>query len=120
MKLRPETLRHYVERARGILIDVARGNRQRKFITYEELMDEMGGPGRGYIGEVLEEVCCSEHEKGHPLLSALVIHSSDRSPGYGFWCIRVLPEKVKNSSDEEKRVFWLEECNNVWRFWQHD
>jgi hypothetical protein len=119
MALRPETLHYYVERARAILIDVARGNRKRNFIFYKELMDEMGGrPGRGYIGEVLEEVSCSEHAKGHPLLSALVIHSSDRSPGYGFWCIKVLPERVKNSSDEARRDFWLQECDKVWHFWQ--
>jgi len=119
MRLRPETLRYYVERARDILVDVARGKRERNFIFYQELMDEMGGPGRGYIGEVLEEVCCSEHKRAHPLLSALVTHSSDRSPGYGFWCIRCLPERVKNSSDEEKRGFWLEEYDKVLYFWQH-
>ena len=119
MALRPETLNYYVERARDILIDVARENRKRKFITYGELMDEMGGgPGRGYIAEVLEEVCCSEHERGHPLLSALVIHSSDRLPGYGFWCIRVLPERVRYYSDAEKRDFWMKEREKIWRFWQ--
>jgi hypothetical protein len=119
MRLRPETLHHYVERARDILVDVARGNRKKPFIFYQELMDEMGGPGRAYIGEVLEEVCCSEDKRGHPLLSALVIHSSDRSPGYGFWRIRCLPEKVRNSSDEEKRDFWLQEREKVWYFWRH-
>ncbi|MBC8275560.1 MAG: hypothetical protein H8E40_11420 [Chloroflexi bacterium] len=119
MRLRPETLHHYVERARPILMDVARGNRERNFITYEDLMDEMGGPGRGYIGEVLEEVSCSEDDRDHPLLSALVIKKNKRSPSYGFWYMRCLPERVKNSSDEEKRVFWLQECDKVWYFWQH-
>lgn len=118
MALRPETLDYYVGRTRDILIDVARGKRKRKIITYGELMDEMGGPGRGYIAEVLEELCCSEHERGQPLLSALVIHSSDRLPGYGFWCIRILPERVRNFSDEEKRVFWMQECEKVWEFWR--
>lgn len=119
MALRPETLDYYVGRTRDILMDVARGNRERKFITYRELMDEMGGPGRAHIGEVLEEVSCSEHQRGYPLLSALVIHSGSRSLGYGFWYIRVLPERIKNSSDIEKRVFWLQECEKVWEFWRH-
>lgn len=118
MALRPQTLDYYVGRTRDILIDVARGNRTKKFITYGDLMAEMGGPGRGHIAEVLEEVSCSEHERSHPLLSALVIHNGNRSPGYGFWYIRVLPERVKNSSDIEKRVFWLQECERVWQFWQ--
>lgn len=117
MPLKPKTLNYYSERARDILIDVAKGNRKRNIIFYEELMDEMGGPGRGYIGQVLEEVCCSEFKKGHPLLSAIVIHRTNRSPGYGFWCVPVIPEKIKNASEVQKRVFWLEECEKVWRFW---
>jgi hypothetical protein len=95
MRLLPETLEYYVERARGILIDIARGKRKEKFITYQELMDEMGGPGRGFIAEVLDEVSCSEHDRGHPLITALVIHRQNRQPGYGFWYIRVLPDSVK-------------------------
>jgi hypothetical protein len=118
MALRPETLHHYVERTRNILIDVARGNRKDKFITYRELMNEMGGPGRGYIAEVLDDVSCSEHARDHPLLSALVVHSIGRSPGYGFWYISILPPQVKNSSDADKRVFWRQECDRVWKFWQ--
>ena len=118
MALRPETLDYYVGRTRDILIDVAKGKRERKIIFYKELMDEMGGPGRGYIAEVLEEICCREHEKGHPLLSALVIHSGNRLPGYGFWCMRFLPERARNYSDEEKRIFWVQECEKIWRFWQ--
>ncbi len=49
MPLKPETLKKYVQLARSILIEVAKGRRRDKVITYKELMDEMGGPGRGYI-----------------------------------------------------------------------
>jgi hypothetical protein len=119
MALRPETLNYYVERTRDILIDVAKGNRTDKLITYKELMNEMGGgPGRGYIAEVLDEVSCSEHARGHPLLSALAVHSIGRTPGYGFWYIKVLPQSVQNSSDADKRVFWQQECDRVWKYWQ--
>ena len=115
--LREETLISYVESATDILIDVARGRRESKFISYSELMDEMGGPGRGYIAQVLDEVSCREHEKKHPLLSALVVHKTDRQPGYGFWCIKVLPKWVKNGSDIEKKAFWRRECDRVWAHW---
>jgi serine/threonine protein kinase HipA of HipAB toxin-antitoxin module len=80
-------------------------------------MDEMGGPGRGYIAEVLEEVSCSEYQRGCPLLTALVVHSFDRLPGYGFWYIRDLPESIKNASDYQKIKFWEEECRRVWQYW---
>ncbi len=116
--LREETLRFYVESATDILIQVAQGKREDKVISYSELMDEMGGPGRGYIAEVLDEVSCRTYDKDHLLLSALVVHKIDRQPGYGFWCIRVLPETVKNASDIQKKAFWREQRDKVWGYWK--
>lgn len=115
--LREETLRYYVELATKILIEVAQGKRETNLISYSELMDEMGGPGRGHIAEVLEEVSCREYKKNHPLLTALVVHKADRQPGYGFWCIRVLLESVKNASDIQKKTFWRQERDRVLRYW---
>jgi len=116
--LHKETLRFYVELATNILIEVAQGKRETKLISYSELMDEMGGPGRGHIAEVLEEVSCREYEKNHPLLTALTVHKVDRQPGYGFWYIRVLPESVKNASDIQKKAFWRQERDRVWGYWK--
>ena len=115
--LHKETLEFYVGLATNILIEVAQGKRGTKLISYSELMDEMGGPGRGHIAEVLEEVSCREYEKNHPLLTALAVHKIDRQPGYGFWCIRVLPESVKNASDLQKKTFWRQERDRVWEYW---
>ena len=115
--LRKETFESYVGLATNILIEVAQGKRETKLISYSELMGEMGGPGRGYIAEVLEEVSCREYEKNHFLLTALVVHKADRQPGYGFWCIKVLPESVKNASDIQKKAFWRQELDRVWAYW---
>ncbi len=115
MKLRPETLKKYVKLARPILVSVAKA---RTFITYDELKGRMGGPGRGYIGEVLEEVSDSEYEKGRPLLSALVVHTVDLLPGNGFWELRVLPPPLKNASMKDKIYRWCEECRKAWKHWQ--
>jgi hypothetical protein len=119
--LKKETLEKYVESARGILIEVAKGirecKRENKFIEYQELMDEMGGPGRGHIAEVLEEVSCREHEKDRPLITALVVHAADGKPGYGFWYIRCLPDSIKNASNAEKKAFWEKECIKVRGYW---
>lgn len=118
MALRKETLEKYVSLASDILKEVARGKRKDRFITYEELMHEMGGPGRGYIAEVLDEVSCIEHANGRPLITALVIHKGiDSRPGYGFWYIRVLPDSIKNASDYDKISFWQQECERIWRYW---
>ncbi len=119
MPLRPETLKKYVKKARDKLIEVAK--KEEDTISYKELMEEMGGPGRGYIGKVLEEVCHREHEEGRPLLSALVVHKTNGLPGNGFWKLRVLPPSLKKASMEEKKNHWQQECRKVWEYWEkHD
>jgi len=118
MALRPETLKKYVELARPILIEVAKGKRKDKLIPYKQLMDEMGGPGRGFIGEVLEEICQSEHHEGRPLLSALVVHENNGHPGDGFWETPVVPKDVRNGTKEVKKNFWEEQCREVWKQWK--
>ena len=121
MPLRPETLKSYLEIAKIILVEVAKGKMRDRIITYQQLMDEMGGPGRGYIGEVLEEVCDNEYENGRPLLSAVVVHKTNRLPGNGFWKLRILPPSLKNASMEEKKNHWKQECRKVWEYWEkHD
>jgi len=118
MALRPENLKKYTEMIRPILVRVAK---ERDFITYKELQEEMGGPWRGYIGEVLEEVSYKEYEDGLPLLSALVVHKTDRLPGNGFWELRVLSSSLKNASMEEKKKRWEEEYKKAWEYWKkHD
>jgi hypothetical protein len=119
MLLRPETLERYVRLARPILVSVAKNG---KPITYEELKDKMGGgPGRGYIGEVLEEVSDREYGNHRPLLSALVVHKADGRPGNGFWGLKVLPPSLKDASIEEKVARWEEERRKCWEYWQgHD
>ena len=120
MQLRPETLEMYVQLARPILMEVAKGKREDRFISYRQLMNEMGRPGRGYIGEVLEEVCAREYEVGRPLLSAFVVHASDQQPGKGFWKLRVLPPSLRNATMKEKIDRWKKE-RKVWEYWgKHD
>jgi len=118
MLLRPETLKKYVKLALPILVGRAK---RKKFITYSDLMNSMGGPGRGYIAEVLEEVSCTEHENERPLITALVVHKGDGLPGYGFWYIRILPNSIKNASIAAKIDFWKKEYRRVWDYWEkHD
>ena len=114
MSLRPETLKKYIELARPILIEVAR---ERELITYNELGEKMGGPGRGYIGEILKQVCLKEHRNNRPLLSALVVHKNDRLPGNGFFRLSVMPETIRNGS-REKRKFWENERKNIYEHWK--
>jgi len=115
MSLRPETLKKYVELARPILIEVAK---RENTITYKNLMEKMGGPGRGYIGEILEEICQRERDEKRPLLSALVVHSNDQLPGYAFWKLSFMPEGIRNGTKEAKRKFWKQQRSEVWKKWK--
>ena len=114
MSLRPETLKRYVALARPILIRMAR---EGELITYKELSQRMGGPGRGYIGKVLKEICQGEHRHARPLLGTLVVHKYDQFPGNGAWKSSVVPESIKNSSREDKKNFWQNERKKVYEHW---
>ena len=115
MPLRPETLKKYVAMARPILIRMAR---EGELITYKELSQKMGGPGRGYIGEVLKQICQGEHRHGRPLLGTLVVRSKVNHPGDGYWKSSVMPEPIKNGSREDKKSFWQNERIKVYEHWQ--
>ncbi len=115
MPLRRETLTKYVTMARDKIIEIAKKG---DTITYKELMEKMGGPGRGYIGEVLEEICQREHEEGRPLLSALVVHSNDRLPGDAFWKLSLAPQHVTNGAREDKINFWRNEQRKIYEYWR--
>ena len=126
-RLRPETLREYVAMARPILIRVAK---QRTLITYAELSNRMGGPGRAYIAEVLEQICIRECKEGRPKLPAVVVRSNTQMVGGGFFGLPNTPEAVKRSTPEEWKnprlskadwEFWQNELENVYNYWKkHD
>lgn len=123
--LLPDTLRYYVERARPILIEVAR---QRTVITYGDLIDRMGGgPGRGYIGEVIGQISEEEREARCPKLSAVVVRSDSQMVGGGFFGLPDTPDAIRRSSPEEWQdpflseadyQYWHNQLQEVYRYWQ--
>jgi hypothetical protein len=116
MRLRPETLKKYAKIARDILVNNAKKG---DTITYGELIQEMGGPGRGYIGEVLEAVCRGEHKRARPMLGAVVIHKGDRVPGHAFWNLPWIPEDIRNAPKETKIDYWKCEREKVYHYWRN-
>ena len=121
----PDTLRSYVERARPILIEIAR---QETVITYGELLDRMGGgPGRRYIGEVIGQISEEEMATGHPKLSAVVVRSDSRRVGGGFFGLPDTPQAIIRSSPEEWQdpflsaadyEYWQDQLQEVYRYWR--
>ena len=109
MPLSPRELEHYVGRAREELVRVAK---KRGTVTYSELMSLMGGPGRGHIGQVLDELNNRESVIGRPPLSALVIVSGTHRPGEGFFAL--MRSLGRDEADDER--LWVAERDAVWDF----
>jgi len=124
-KLLPETLAAYLERAQPILVEVAR---QGTVITYDELNDRLGGgPGRGYIGEVIGRVTEIEQEESRPKVSAVVVRSDTRMVGGGFFGFPDTPGAVRRSTPQEfqnprlshaDQEYWRVQLQEVYRYWR--
>jgi hypothetical protein len=124
-RLLPETLERYVERARPILIEVAR---QRTVITYNELINKLGGgPGRGYVGEVIGQITEIEQQAGRPKLCAVVVRGDTKMVSGGFFWFPDTPEAIRRSTPEEfqnprlsvaDQEYWQGQLQEVYHYWQ--
>ncbi len=107
-KLSAERLDLYVPQARVELVAVAQ---RRELIPYGAIMNRYGG--RGYFGQVLDELNRRESEAANPLISALVVlDQPDPIASRGFF--QVARELRPGSSNLSDRGFWEAECNRVW------
>jgi hypothetical protein len=101
---------------RSILIQVARSE---DMISYSALCGKLKKIKIDYdslaLGPMLGEVSSEEYDRGHPLLSVIVIHKlGDQMPGPGFFELAgslkmKVPDKVK---------FWSDEVKKVYKFWK--
>ena len=122
--LRTDTLRKYAQRVRPILIEVAQ---QRKLIYYGDLMYRLGGPGRGYIGAVLDEISETELQAKRPKLSALVIRKDTKKVSGGFFVFKDTPNAIKRTTPEQRQnphlsaadeQYWRSYLQKVYDYWQ--
>ncbi|MFN8639549.1 MAG: hypothetical protein U0360_08855 [Dehalococcoidia bacterium] len=75
-------LERYVPMARDCLVTAARYHQT---VPYADVIDSLRGAGRGYVGQVLDELNVREHQAGRPLLSAIVVDRAGGQPGDGFF-----------------------------------
>jgi hypothetical protein len=67
------------------------------------------------IGKVLGRISAFEHQQGHPLLSALVVHAGDYQAGPGFAGLaRDLGYQIQPG---QERSFWRSHVEKVVRYW---
>ena len=77
---------------------------------------DMSNPDdRNKIRKILGEISTYEHQKGHPLLSAVVIHRDDNMPGDGFF---TLARALGIQKKETDFIFFIEELRRVHDWWK--
>jgi hypothetical protein len=77
-------MEYYVPAVRAVLVELAKAG---ETMTYEALQAKLGGPGRGYIGQVLSDICIEEQSAGRPLLTSIIVRKQSGDPGPGYWAL---------------------------------
>ena len=77
---------------------------------------DMANPAdRDRISILLDEISRHEHELGHPMLSAVVIHKDDNMPGNGFFA---LAQGLGLFRGGDRFQYFLEELKRVHVHWR--
>lgn len=98
----------YVPEARRYLGKAAK---ERRLVPYMEIANALG-TGRGYIGQVLDELNRLEDAKGNPLISAIVVNAGANIASDGFF--KLVAQLRPASSRVPKRQLWETERDLVW------
>lgn len=69
---------------------------------------------RNIISELLDEISRYEHQLGHPLISAVVIHLEDNIPGNGFF---TMAQGLGLFQGRDRFMFFVEELRRVHDHW---
>jgi hypothetical protein len=109
-RLGSKKMEQFLPLVRRRLVAAARG---RQLVRYGSVQNMFGG--RGYFGQVLDELNRREHRAGRPLISALVVRDKPNpmaSDGF-FLVARDLLPASRGLAD---RDLWEAERDRVWAF----
>lgn len=104
----------------SLLVEAARC---RRTVTYKEIAGIMGLlPSGNYMGvetgHLVGEISEDEHRNGRPMLSALVVHSTDGMPGKGLYTLARGLGKLQEATRDGELRFWETEKAAVYAAWQ--
>lgn len=96
--------------------------RSRSVITYGDIallvgVDISTSSGRREIGRLIAEICAHEVQYGRPMLGSLVVRGDTGMPGAGYFKGASRLGQFNGRSNEEKRLFWAEELEKVYKYW---
>jgi hypothetical protein len=93
--------------------------KDQKVVSYSEIAPlaklDMDNPDdRNRIAEILDEISRHEHAQGRPLLSAVVVHRGEGTPGKGFFS---MARSVGVQKGKDDVTFFAHELTRVHRQW---
>lgn len=95
----------------------------RSTVHYSDVADLMHLPHTGsytgaMVGKMLAEIADREQSLGRPMLSAVVVSSTNQQPGPGFYTIaQQLGFIAPDASAQERKAFWVSERDRVYDVW---
>ena len=108
----------------GECITAARNEEYRYYKDIAEHLPDVPSSGSymaNQTGTVLGAVSEAMHESDLPMISAVVVRTSDERPGPGFYKLAHklgrLAREPDALSDEEKEQFWQAELERVYEVW---
>lgn len=112
-----------------VLRECIGASQRRDKLYYKNIAEVMPDvPPQGHklaseTGAVLDAVSREMDENGLPMISALVVRTSDEKPGPGFYKLAHQLGKINNPetlSPREKEDFWRDELEQVYEFWDEN
>ena len=102
---------------REVLVAAAR---ERRPVFYTEAATILGMEGTRpwrspRLFEALDAVSTFEHRNGRPLLSAVVVHGTDKKPGGGFY--KMAKRNGVQEPDEDNETFFVAELGRAHDYW---
>jgi len=77
---------------------------------------DMDNPAhRNELAAILDEVSRTEHARGGPMLSAVVVHMDDFRPGQGFFTLAKDLGKFDGTDEEAFFIAELKRVHDAWR-----
>jgi len=97
--------------------------RCRRTLNYKEIAQIMGLPPSGHhmakeVGHLLGEISQEEHQRGRPILTALVVAVTTGVPGSGFFDLARHFGKLQGTTPADERLFWEQERDAVYAAWK--
>lgn len=98
---------------------IVQAAKDQRFVFYSDIAPLLGlnmdkEADRAKIGRILGDISEEEVRQGRPMLSAIVVHKGDETPGDGFF---KLARDLGRFQAGHRHLFWAEEVKRLFQCW---